>query len=512
MSEIITMVSTVNSLVLKGKIRAAKSICETFPNHDYNYDLFLKNVFSNRDREILPGFLLGNLSKTSKGNNPLIIKNIITLAEMNGDIHLLKAALNKFDELLSDEEFIRLAKVNEKCMFNAFIAAFYLFEFESADKFHSYAKEMEFSCCDEMERMVASLELMSGLIRYDLRKLSLVSQAFKKTKVINITKPTIVVRLSSNDIRVTQTSGLNLVKKNLPAMFNYSEILSELNWDVIYAPQHSLPGPAFSLPFVNSANVPLIFVDCHKFSDPKNFIHVKMVRNGYFQVEREGYSGWLSITRNPAKHDYDLLTSKECEQFCEDEKNKLFSNSIIADDSIFKKLEFGLIPLQMPGDSVQKLAYIDYFKMIMLCIDFFKSRGLKTVITRHPQCKDIEVSNFLEELTRNTDCVIISNESTRSLILDSKVIALFNSSVGWDAILANKPILSFARSEYSRVTCNIEYPSDLYEIENFEDLVCAAEYKKIYTYFWKYYTASTPEGLKQKLMSSALAAASYSTR
>jgi capsule polysaccharide modification protein KpsS len=122
---------------------------------------------------------------------------------------------------------------------------------------------------------------------------------------------------------------------------------------------------------------------------------------------------------------------------------------------------------------------------------------LNIVLRRHPQCQDREVATYLRQLVKYKN-VFISDEPTRDLIQHAEAVALCNSSVGWDAILAHKPLICFGLSEYSRVAHQVYEVSDLDEIEDLASLVHPNQSDKFYYYFWHKYVVHGARGIPAK--------------
>lgn len=121
-------------------------------------------------------------------------------------------------------------------------------------------------------------------------------------------------------------------------------------------------------------------------------------------------------------------------------------------------------------------------QMLDTVIDFFSNKRI--IITRHPKCNDRELELYINDKLSDYENVWVSKENTLDLLVRCSFVVLCNSSVGWDAILAEKPIILFGKSEYSCVGHSINSVSDLYDL-NFDNInKYISGYKEFYYQFW----------------------------
>lgn len=312
-------------------------------------------------------------------------------------------------------------------------------------------------------------------------ELETATEAIARHQKIRVDQDTVVVRINT-----TLWESIDELDETHPALagdFRLAAYLRGLGYHVRLAPQFSRPGPSLRTPFDTEQAHRIVFVDRHKFSRDGPFVHFKKTHNRRVLVDRRGYSGWSEVQTLPERHDFRSMPAGEARRYFASMRQQNFASSPRTGDEFAEYGSFGIFPMQIPGDSVIRLSRFDFFEMIEATIDFFGSRGLNTVLRRHPKCRDREVTSFLQEVCHRKG-VFVSNQSSRDMILFSRAVALCNSSMGWDAILAGKPLICFGDAEYGRVAYQVFNHSDLEEAPPFEDMVNTSEREKFTFYFW----------------------------
>lgn len=234
-------------------------------------------------------------------------------------------------------------------------------------------------------------------------------------------------------------------------------IARDMGFDIQIYPQIVNPGPAYAAPFdLNDPNL-VAMVSVHKFSDtlhPK-LIHYRSYLKGSLLLDHGGYSGWM---RPPslAKVMRDVATSPVT-SFCDKERAEIFSAGW--PDAIPRDKPYLFIPLQMEGDSVRDLAFCSPEVMVAACYRHFYRRGWNIVLKRHPKDRFFLTERLVAEAAQLPG-VFVASDPSPTLVNHSSAVAVVNSSVGWEAVLASKPILAFGRSEYRPVTTEIHTEVD----------------------------------------------------
>lgn len=450
---------------------------------------FLYKPFDNLERESVAPFLIDKVDLLNADNLPIIIKNIITLAEMSGRTDIIEKGLKKIRKYVSSEEFIEKSKSNEKIATNTCEALIGLFMFEDLERFMSKLKDYDLT---KFKDRIKKLRFILSEVNLNTTQVDSAINHLINSTSINVKHDTVVIRIPTNLWQ--SLDKFEIGTSEIPMPFNIIKSIHLKGWRVNLAPQFSLPGPSLVTPFKSDTSK-IIFIDCHKYSNNSIFIHYKSTHNGQCLIDKCGYSGWAEIAHLGKRVNYTNITDQEALSFFLSEKTKAFAN--IKHETSYKN--YVLVPLQVPGDSVQKLAYFNYFEMLEIIINKFTEFGMNIVISRHPQCKDRQVSAYLEKV-KSKDNIFLANTKTISLIENAKVIALCNSSIAWDCILAEKPILAFGRAEYSAIVKNVKEITDLDLIENFDDLVNKEEYYKFYYAFWKRYTSKGTANINKRVI------------
>ncbi|WP_162620550.1 capsular polysaccharide export protein, LipB/KpsS family [Limimaricola cinnabarinus] len=105
------------------------------------------------------------------------------------------------------------------------------------------------------------------------------------------------------------------------------------------------------------------------------------------------------------------------------------------------------VPLQIQNDSVVRGSWLDASAALDRIVSAASGRGLKTVIKRHPHCKSRKVARVLAEFGRNPD-VTVSTGSIYDLIPGAEMVIGANSGVLFEALLQDRPVISFAASDF----------------------------------------------------------------
>ncbi len=473
----------VEKLIAAGKLEAAIEVFTRFECSDDTLMRFTRLMFSNRNRATVAEFLLQRSERLNPNTAAIVLRNIITLAESEGQMAMIKEGLLKIDAFFRHIVSADMPEFADRNRVSAAEAAMNLFLLDHAERIAA-------SVSDEGERsrlcaMLAGYEQCCRLVGVDPSELPYGTRAIMGGDRLRVEQPTVVVRITPrlwDSLR--QKEEINAT--SLPDGFPTAQALRKSGFHVRLAPQFALPGPSLFAPFSREQSHPIAFVDVHKYSKDGPFVHHKSTHNKRVLVDRGGYSGWAEIQAEPSRHPFEERDLSEARSFCEKIRLETFGASPQRPDDFALYGKYAIVPLQMPGDSVQKLSPFPFYEMIDACIEFFTMRGLNVVLRRHPQCKDPELSDYLERLPQNGK-VFLSQHRTQDLILHAEAVALCNSSVGWDAILAHRPLICFGLAEYSRVAHQVHEMSDLFEIENLEALVSPSKSDLFFSYFWREY-------------------------
>ncbi|OAL77443.1 capsular polysaccharide export protein, LipB/KpsS family [Acinetobacter terrae] len=458
----------IKTLLDGGKLREAIELFEAFECSNDILNLFTRKMFEYKDREILPNFLLNKLNFLKLSTLPIVLSNLLTLSEMKGDLENIRYYILKMKELKRIDIFIKECYENEIVFKNFLDSLIKNFMFSEVEDFlEKNKKHPLYGLYTEKIKLIRDRYIDFGLNILDIEKYIL---CFCDNSKFFLDCNTIVFKLppSFNESilkNIIDFYPLNIIK------------FIDKKYNVIVAPQFSMPGPSFSYPFFSIDNNYLI-IDHHKYSDilSNNFIHIKTThKSKYFLVNNCGYSGWYKS--NNYILDSNIIL-----------KNEVFFNGfkdvwLEPKNNDFPYSDYILIALQIQADSVQKKSNYDMVEMIKLTLKRFGG-DYPIVIRRHPKCNDKELSLYLDSI-KNIKNVYISDFSTNILIQNCKFTILCNSSVGWDAILCNKPLIAFGESEYDIVTHRISNDADIFNLDLKDIEYYVKYYVNFFNYFWK---------------------------
>lgn len=152
----------------------------------------------------------------------------------------------------------------------------------------------------------------------------------------------------------------------------------------------------------------------------------------------------------------------------------------------YKKLKpesYLFFPTQVKNDS-QLIINSDYDNLTALnfAIDLAKKRDLKLVVKVHPAETDIGLIKTYYDMMDINNFIIVSNNTT-DLIKNSAVIITINSTVGLEALIYNKELITLGRAiykefDYEKVKIFIHHY--LINFDYFSDeIISPIEFKKI---------------------------------
>jgi len=113
-------------------------------------------------------------------------------------------------------------------------------------------------------------------------------------------------------------------------------------------------------------------------------------------------------------------------------------------------------PCQLPHD--QTIKYHSQWSVERALTEVLESTkrvGAKLVAKGHPVNPQSQ-SQLREIVNKYDHATWVEDVSVHSLIRNSKLVACVNSGVGLEAILHDKPVVTFGRSDYDIVTMNVE--------------------------------------------------------
>lgn len=185
---------------------------------------------------------------------------------------------------------------------------------------------------------------------------------------------------------------------------------------------------------------------------------------GFFSIDPKGYSGFSEL----ADLDFDFLLKNinytSAKIFIESIKNDLIKNNSskysqnkFTTNNIPKNAIF--FPLQVQNDTVMELTGFNFYDLIdSVC----KNISYPIIIKPHPYSIDIEkLMNKLENISSKHKNIIISQASVHQILASCECCMTINSGVGFEALIHNKPTITFGKSDYAYVSYNCDNKKDI---------------------------------------------------
>jgi hypothetical protein len=283
-------------------------------------------------------------------------------------------------------------------------------------------------------------------------------EAVAEGRPVRFERPTVVVRTSTTFWDAVQTLP-ECGEEALVDSLVFLPMLRGLGLDVVLIPQTFNAGPAFAAPFdLDDPNLVCIIAN-HKYSyrvHPKLLNYRRYFSNRYL-LDYGGYSGW-TITP-PLSELMATADTATAEAFCAHERHNTMA-PLGWPKEVTSRDPYVFVPLQLQNDSVEALAFVHPSEMLDMCIRYFVPRGWQVVTKLHPKDRNPEMLALAERFTKHPRVTLASSPSIR-LVWHASAVAVVNSTVGWESVLAQKPILSFGLSDYSQVTFPIHNECDM---------------------------------------------------
>lgn len=230
-----------------------------------------------------------------------------------------------------------------------------------------------------------------------------------------------------------------------------------------------------------------------------------------FTMDPYGYSGWHSIV-SITEHEVDLLLEHIPNDIIEAFYNDVSQKIVLSNESIYNQNNkeereyfggepFYFLPLQSLDDSDRKLACISTYELAEKLIQYSDQYYFNLVIKRHPMCESIEIHKLLKS-TKRKHRVIISEDTTHSIIDKCSAIFTVNSDVGFEALLHLKPVITTGFSSYNVATCLIQNDLELKLFLKENNDFCDEEFIKkfLYLYFNRFVCSSTDKAKMSRII------------
>ncbi|MEX2693380.1 capsular polysaccharide export protein, LipB/KpsS family [Rhizobium mongolense] len=202
-------------------------------------------------------------------------------------------------------------------------------------------------------------------------------------------------------------------------------------------------------------DLPMPFFSYHTVSRHRNGLHFKETdRPSRFSFDTGGYSGWSEFSRRSLAelplHEVDATAAgrffqQDQAQTISRNVSKYAQSPLHATQTLPARFVF--VALQMMGDSVQDLAYCSPIEMMEEVVTTCERIGYSVVVKRHPLCGSTAIGKYIRE-KKDAGRIVVATGSIHTIIAQSAAVCVINSGVGAEALLHEKPVYVFGRSDY----------------------------------------------------------------
>lgn len=214
-------------------------------------------------------------------------------------------------------------------------------------------------------------------------------------------------------------------------------------------------------------DLPVPFFSYHTISGHPLGLHIKETdRPSRFSFDNRGYAGWSGFSRQKIS-DLDLSQVDQgvAESFFRKEQAFIIAGNISKyTQAVLQNEEplperYVFVGLQLIGDAVQELAHATPFAMVDEVMATCEKLGLQVVVKRHPMCNSPQIASYLRELVE-AGRITLAKGSIHHIIRKAEAVCVVNSGVGAEALLHEKPVYVFGRSDYMAACFVCESPGD----------------------------------------------------
>jgi hypothetical protein len=179
---------------------------------------------------------------------------------------------------------------------------------------------------------------------------------------------------------------------------------------------------------------------------------------GFFSIDPKGYSGFSEIADidlNPKLDSIDFEIAKNfilniINDIVKNNKSKYPQNNFNSNHNVLKNTIF--FPLQVQDDSVLELTSFNFYDLLeYVC----QNITFPIIIKIHPYANDIKnLKQKILDIIKINKNIILSDASVHQILPNCDCCMTINSGVGFEALLHNKPVITFGKSDYNTVTYN----------------------------------------------------------
>lgn len=226
----------------------------------------------------------------------------------------------------------------------------------------------------------------------------------------------------------------------------------ELGHEIVCIPT---PYPCYG---VSRLTPDYLLISFHSFNNPNGVLSYKEAPiNGLFSLDLKGYSGWsdISINYERYKKAIDNVSQKSITTTLTKFQNQLLSgDSKHPQKNIIENLpkEYILFPLQVRTDSVADHANMDMLDVLKHLSELSKKYKKHLVVKAHPFCNSEALKLMLFTESQDNLYFHISNSNIINLINNSYRVVSCNSGVSLEALILEKDVYCFGKSEWYEIT------------------------------------------------------------
>jgi hypothetical protein len=251
-------------------------------------------------------------------------------------------------------------------------------------------------------------------------------------------------------------------------------------WIVLYVPGqrsepiraallHAVERVGGSITFIRKgAEVPrednAILLNHHSRGERRGLWHYKAAYLPFMaHIDRRGYSGWSEL-HDETPERLAAIGAEEARAFFVALARHVIGGRITGSRQPAAAAPpepgYVFVPLQVPGDTVLSLLFTaeGYLPAMEAAMRALLARGERVVAKPHPKGRTAEVMAMLGRLACGN--LLVSDGSIHDLLPGCKAVLTANSSVGFEALLHEKPLLCLARADYRHAAHALREPAD----------------------------------------------------
>lgn len=214
----------------------------------------------------------------------------------------------------------------------------------------------------------------------------------------------------------------------------------------------------------------VFLVSHHTVSNHKRTINIKAADiSPYVLVDERGFSGWSRASLAPERVPSGAETESMVE-FCRSWVSAFAPEVSRTRAEVLPPSKSFFFALQVRHDLTQRLRHLHpMIAVTVLGLSLFGKRA-RVVVKRHPESESMAEALVLG-LLRLFGLIEISSESALHLISKCDYIVTVNSSVGSQAMMFQKPVITMGLSDYHHGTIQVSSYTDLRRLAlDYEDL------------------------------------------